>query len=49
MIFDGQKCQLWVVVPRYTTVERKESKERREKVGGGPALFVFENCVGTGK
>ena len=40
MIVDGQKCQLWVVVPRYTTVGRKETKERREKLGGAAGFDV---------
>ena len=42
MIVDGQNCQLWVVVPRHTTVGRKETKERREKVEGGPRVLMFE-------
>ena len=45
MIVDGQKCQLWVVVPRHTIVGRKETKERREKVGGGAAGFDVRNWL----
>ena len=42
MVVDGLICQLWLVVPRQTTVGRKETKERREKVGGGCGFCCSE-------
>ena len=34
MNFDGPRMLTTVMVPRYTTLERKKMKERREKVWG---------------